>query len=72
MKKMEITIKRDGLNLHGLLKGTNKIKNDIIAILMHGFQQDFVCSLTTSMIKASQQFVLTLMGAEKVMVNLKI
>lgn len=46
MKKMEITIKRDGLNLHGLLKGTNKIKNDIIAILMHGFQQDFVCSLS--------------------------
>ena len=69
---MEITIKRDGLNLHGLLKGTYKIKNDIIAILMHGFQKDFVCSLTTSMIKASQQFVLTLMGAEKVMVNLKI
>ena len=29
---MEITIKRDGLNLHGLLEGTDKIENDAIAI----------------------------------------
>ena len=40
MKKMEITIKRDGLNLHGLLEGTDKIENDAIAILMHGFKGD--------------------------------
>ncbi len=37
---MEITIKRDGLNLHGLLEGTDKIENDAIAILMHGFKGD--------------------------------
>lgn len=37
---MEITIKRDGLNLHGLLEGTEKIENDTIAILMHGFKCD--------------------------------
>lgn len=35
---MEITIKRDGLNLHGLLEGTDTIENDTIAILMHGFK----------------------------------
>ncbi|QXL46817.1 alpha/beta hydrolase family protein [Lactobacillus johnsonii] len=37
---MEIIIKRDGLNLHGLLEGTDKIENDAIAILMHGFKGD--------------------------------
>lgn len=37
---MESTIKRDGLNLHGLLEGTDKIENDTIAILMHGFKGD--------------------------------
>ncbi len=37
---METTIKRDGLNLHGLLEGTDKIENDTIAILMHGFKGD--------------------------------
>lgn len=37
---METTIKRDGLNLHGLLEGTEKIENDTIAILMHGFKGD--------------------------------
>lgn len=35
---MEITIKRDGLKLYGLLEGTTTIKNDTIAILMHGFK----------------------------------
>lgn len=34
---MEITLKRDGLKLHGLLEGTTTIKNDMVAILMHGF-----------------------------------
>ena len=35
---MEITLKRDGLKLYGLLEGTTTIKNDTIAILMHGFK----------------------------------
>ena len=35
---MEITLKRDGLKLYGILEGTTTIKNDTIAILMHGFK----------------------------------
>ncbi|MBB1079478.1 alpha/beta hydrolase [Limosilactobacillus sp. STM2_1] len=35
---MEITIKRDGLKLYGLLEGTTTVKNDTVAILMHGFK----------------------------------
>ncbi|MEY8441115.1 alpha/beta fold hydrolase [Lactobacillaceae bacterium 24-114] len=34
---MEITLKRDALKLHGLLEGTTTVKNDSVAILMHGF-----------------------------------
>jgi pimeloyl-ACP methyl ester carboxylesterase len=37
---MDITIKRDGLKLHGLLEGTDKIENETIVILMHGFKAD--------------------------------
>ncbi|WP_267202548.1 alpha/beta hydrolase [Limosilactobacillus kribbianus] len=35
---METTIQRDGLTLRGVLEGTDKLKNDRVAILMHGFQ----------------------------------
>lgn len=35
---MEVTVKRDGLTLRGVLEGTSTLKNDEIAILMHGFQ----------------------------------
>lgn len=35
---MEIKIKRDGLTLRGVLEGTPTLKNDSVAILMHGFQ----------------------------------
>ncbi|MBB1069476.1 alpha/beta hydrolase [Limosilactobacillus sp. RRLNB_1_1] len=35
---MELTIQRDGLKLYGLLEGTTTIKNDTVAILMHGFK----------------------------------
>ena len=37
---MEITIKRDGLNLHGLLEGTETLENETVAILLHGFKDD--------------------------------
>lgn len=37
---MEITIKRDGLTLRGVLEGTDTLQNDQIAILLHGFQGD--------------------------------
>lgn len=37
---MDITIKRDGLTLRGVLEGTDTLQNDQIAILMHGFQGD--------------------------------
>lgn len=37
---MELTIKRDGLNLHAVLEGTTTLQNDKIAILMHGFKGD--------------------------------
>lgn len=37
---MEITIKRDGLNLHDLLEGTTTLENDTVAILLHGFKDD--------------------------------
>lgn len=37
---MEVTIKRAGLNLYGLLEGTTTLENDSIAILMHGFKGD--------------------------------
>ncbi len=37
---MELTIKRDGLNLHAVLEGTTSLQNDRLAILMHGFKGD--------------------------------
>lgn len=37
---MELTIKRDGLNLHALLEGTDRLQNDSLVILMHGFKGD--------------------------------
>ena len=39
-KAMEITVERDGLQLHGLLEGTTTLENDTVVILMHGFQGD--------------------------------
>ncbi|MDO4903059.1 MAG: alpha/beta fold hydrolase [Limosilactobacillus sp.] len=35
---MDVTIKRDGLELRGLLEGTDKLENDTIVIQFHGFQ----------------------------------
>ena len=35
---MEITVERDGLQLHGLLEGNTTLENDTVVILMHGFQ----------------------------------
>lgn len=37
---MDLTIQRDGLNLHAVLEGTTSLQNDSIAILMHGFKGD--------------------------------
>ena len=37
---MEITIQRDGLSLFGLLEGADKVENEEIAVLMHGFKGD--------------------------------
>lgn len=37
---MEVTVERDGLKLYGLLEGTDKLENDSVAILMHGFKGD--------------------------------
>lgn len=37
---MDVTIKRDGLVLRGVLEGTDTLVNDEVAILMHGFQGD--------------------------------
>lgn len=37
---MDITIKRDGLTLRGVLEGSDTLQNDRIAVLMHGFQGD--------------------------------
>lgn len=35
---MEITIKRDGLTLRGVLEGTTQLENERVAVLFHGFQ----------------------------------
>lgn len=35
---MEITIKRDGLTLRGVLEGTDQLENERVAVLFHGFQ----------------------------------
>lgn len=37
---MDVTIKRDGLTLRGILEGTDTLENEQVAILMHGFQGD--------------------------------
>lgn len=37
---MDVTIKRDGLTLRGVLEGTDKLENKRIAILFHGFKAD--------------------------------
>ncbi|MBU3829812.1 MAG: alpha/beta hydrolase [Candidatus Limosilactobacillus merdavium] len=37
---MDVTIKRDGFTLRGVLEGTDQLQNDRVAILMHGFQGD--------------------------------
>lgn len=37
---MEVKIKRDGLQLYGLLEGTSSLQNDKVVILMHGFKGD--------------------------------
>lgn len=35
---MDVTVKRDGFTLRGVLKGTDNLQNKQVAILMHGFQ----------------------------------
>lgn len=37
---MNVTIKRDGITLRGVLEGTDNLQNERVAILMHGFQGD--------------------------------
>ncbi|MDM8243881.1 alpha/beta hydrolase [Limosilactobacillus vaginalis] len=37
---MDVTVKRDGLTLRGVLEGTEQLQNKRVAILMHGFQGD--------------------------------
>ncbi|MCI1974901.1 MAG: alpha/beta hydrolase [Limosilactobacillus sp.] len=37
---MDVTIKRDGITLRGVLEGTDNLQNERVAILMHGFQGD--------------------------------
>ena len=37
---MDVTVKRAGLTLRGVLEGTEQLQNKRVAILMHGFQGD--------------------------------
>ena len=37
---MDVTVKRDGLTLRGVLEGTEQLQNKRVTILMHGFQGD--------------------------------
>lgn len=37
---MEVTIKRDGLKLSGIIEGTTSVENERVVILMHGFKGD--------------------------------